>query len=193
MTGAAVGIVLAAGAGTRFGGPKALARAAEGTPWLRLAVATLEQAGCGEILVAVGAAADEAARLVPPGARAVRIRDWRDGLSRSLAGALETADETAAAAALVIPVDVPGLPASACRRVRDAAPAGPGALARAVYAGAPGHPALLGRDHWAGIRLAASGDTGAGAYLRAHAAFRVECGDLWDGADIDRKPAVTGA
>jgi len=30
-----------------------------------------------------------------------------------------------------------------------------------------------------------SGDSGARGYLVAHGAIEVECGDLWDGADVD--------
>lgn len=35
------GVVLAAGAGTRFGGPKALATHPDGTPWLATAILSL--------------------------------------------------------------------------------------------------------------------------------------------------------
>jgi CTP:molybdopterin cytidylyltransferase MocA len=59
------GLVLAAGAGRRFGGPKALARTAAGTPWLVLAVRSLLEGGCRDVTVLLGAAADEATALVP--------------------------------------------------------------------------------------------------------------------------------
>ncbi|WP_156758818.1 nucleotidyltransferase family protein [Microbacterium karelineae] len=179
------GIVLAAGAGTRYGGPKALARTADGRPWLRLAVTTLERAGCGQVLVAVGAAADAAEQLVPPRASAVWVREWRTGLAASLRDALDAAAHTAARAALVIPVDTPAMPVTVCRRVLDIVPPEPRSLARAVYAGEPGHPVLLGRDHWDPISREASGDRGAGGYLRSHGSARIECSDLWDGTDID--------
>jgi CTP:molybdopterin cytidylyltransferase MocA len=61
------GVVLAAGAGTRFGGPKALARTAAGEPWLALAVGTLRAAGCEPVVVVLGTGADEAEPLVPAG------------------------------------------------------------------------------------------------------------------------------
>ena len=47
--------MLAAGAGARFGGPKALAREPDGTPWVVLAVRMLKDAGCDLVLVALGA------------------------------------------------------------------------------------------------------------------------------------------
>jgi hypothetical protein len=49
---------------------------------------------------------------------------------------------------------------------------------------------LIGRDHVAPILATVAGDVGARPYLLANGATRVECGDLWDGADVDR-PAPT--
>ena len=60
-----VGVVLAAGAGRRAGGPKALRRDAAGVGWVERAVVRLEAAGCGSVLVVLGAEAEEARRLVP--------------------------------------------------------------------------------------------------------------------------------
>ncbi|MFT3944187.1 MAG: NTP transferase domain-containing protein [Ancrocorticia sp.] len=82
------GVVLAAGAGTRFGGPKALARQPDGTPWLELAVRRLEAAGCSPILVVLGAASDDAAPLVPLPACTVVATKWFEGLGESLCTAL---------------------------------------------------------------------------------------------------------
>ncbi len=69
------GLVLAAGAGTRYGGPKALARTADGTPWLALAAGALRDGGCVDVLVALGAQAAEARPLVPDGAEALLVPD----------------------------------------------------------------------------------------------------------------------
>lgn len=179
------GIVLAAGAGTRFGGPKALARDEAGRPWLVRAVATLSAAGCDPVVVALGAGATEAALLVHGGARIVIVPDWAEGLSASVRAALAAAASTDAAAALVIPVDVPDLPASACRRVLADGGDLDVALRQATYAGEPGHPVLIGRSHWSALTAGLEGDRGAGPYLRAHGADAVECGDLWHGGDVD--------
>jgi hypothetical protein len=46
---------------------------------------------------------------------------------------------------------------------------------------------LIGREHWAALAQSLSGDRGAGAYLTVHSALAVECGDLWSGADVDRR------
>lgn len=180
---AITGVVLAAGAGTRFGGPKALARDAGGVPWLHTAVAALRAGGCTEVVVVLGAGADAAEPLVPEGARVVVAADWGAGLSRSLRAGLAAAAD--ADACVVIPVDTPDLPAAAVARVLAAATEPRAALARAVYDGRPGHPVLLGADHLAAVVAEAEGDTGAGPYLARHDAAAIECGDLWSGRDRD--------
>ena len=182
------GLVLAAGAGTRFGGPKALGSEPDGTPWIALAVRMLRDAGCAPVLVALGASADQARPLVPAGAKVVIVPDWSEGLSASLRAGLGAASALPAEAVLVTPVDTPGATADAVGRVIDRAGVPlSAALARAVYAGRPGHPVLIGRDHWASLAETLTGDSGAGAYLSAHGALAVESGDLWSGADIDHR------
>jgi CTP:molybdopterin cytidylyltransferase MocA len=58
-------------------------------------------------------------------------------------------------------------------------------LARAVFDGRPGHPVLIGSEHWAAVSASVSGDEGAREYLDAHGVVAVECGDLYDGHDVD--------
>lgn len=174
-------VVLAAGAGVRAGGPKALRHTADGEPWIVRAVNALRAGGCDEVIVVLGAKAERAAQLVPGGARTVVAEDWANGVSASLRAGLAAAGH--AEVAVLTLVDLPGLPASAVARL--ASGAGPTTLRRAVYDGRPGHPVVLGRDHWAPLLREAAGDVGAGPYLRRRGAKRVECGDLWDGADID--------
>lgn len=181
------GVVLAAGAGTRFGGPKALAVDAAGVPWLRRVCDALLGGGCAEVVVVLGKDADRALPLVPLEARIAIATDGAAGLSRSVDAGLMAA--AGADAVVVAPVDVPGLPAAAVARVIAAAGTEPRtALARATYDGRPGHPALIGADHIAAIRAELRGDVGAGPALARRGARTVECGDLWDGHDIDERP-----
>jgi CTP:molybdopterin cytidylyltransferase MocA len=58
------GLVLAAGAGSRYGMPKALARDAEGLPWLVREIRTLAEAGCTPVIVVLGARGDDAQALL---------------------------------------------------------------------------------------------------------------------------------
>jgi CTP:molybdopterin cytidylyltransferase MocA len=182
------GIVLAAGAGSRAGGPKALRRDATGMPWLVRATTALRDGGCATITVVLGAEADRARALIPSGVAVVVAEEWADGLSASLRAGLaaaETAAETdAATAALITLVDLPELPAAAVARL-VAQPLAATTLRRAHYAGRPGHPVLIGREHWAAAAASATGDRGAGGYLTAQGAESVDCSDLWDGADVD--------
>ena len=189
MTASLLGVLLAAGAGTRMGRPKALVRDASGVPWVVDGCRMLRAAGCDEVVVVLGAEADAARALVPSDADVVVAADWELGLSASLRAGLAFAAGTDAEAVLVSLVDLAGLPPAVGRRVVEGAGTDDerrGALARAVFDGRPGHPVLIGCDHWAAVATEVSGDAGAGAYLARHDAARVECGDLSAGLDRDR-------
>ena len=180
------GLLLAAGAGRRMGGPKALLRDADGTAWVTRSARTLLAAGCAPVLVVVGAAAEEVAGLLPPGVDVVRAEDWDEGMGASLRAGLaalarrpEPAD-----AVLVALVDTPGVTPEVLARLT--ALGSSDVLARAGYAGLPGHPVLIGRAHWDGVAATARGDAGARGYLAGHQVAQVECGDLGDGRDVDR-------
>jgi CTP:molybdopterin cytidylyltransferase MocA len=185
------GLLLAAGAGTRMGQPKALVVGDDGSPWLHLALAGLQDGGCRRVTVVLGAQAEEAA-VVLAGApvahedvHVVVADDWAEGMGASLRAGLSALDPRAEAV-LVTLVDLPDVTAEVVRRVAAAA-TGPGALARATYDGTPGHPVLIGRDHWSGVGETAAGDQGARDYLAAHDVVAVECGDLATGRDVDTR------
>jgi CTP:molybdopterin cytidylyltransferase MocA len=188
-----VGLLLAAGAGSRMGRPKALVRSAAGRPWLHLAVEALLDGGCDGVVVVLGASAEEARVLVPdrPSVRVVVAAGWADGLGASLAAGLRAARaDDDVDAVLVSLVDLPGLPAAAVRRVLGGEEDRRSLLRRAVHDGRPGHPVLVGRAHWDPLTVALDaaddGDRGAGEYLRTAGAEPVACADLWDGTDQDR-------
>lgn len=177
------GVLLAAGAGTRYGMPKALA-VAGGETFLARGIGVLRAAGLDRVVVVLGAAADEVAATVDlTRVDVVRNPDWATGMGSSLRAGLAALD--AETAALVLLVDTPGITPAAVARI--AGHAGPAALVAASYHGEQGHPVLLGREHWAGAADSATGDRGARAYLRAHAAelVLVPCDDVADGTDVD--------
>ncbi len=185
-----VGLVLAAGAGRRLGGPKALVRLDAGGPTLvEVAVGRVREAGCADVVVVLGAGAEEAEPLVrATGAVVVVATDWDEGMGASLRAGLAHLEvgPTQADLALVTLVDLPDVSAEVMARVLAAAEGDRrGSLARAAYDGVPGHPVLLGRDHWAAVCTTARGDRGARDHLRTTDHALVECGDLATGRDVD--------
>ncbi|RSM90449.1 nucleotidyltransferase family protein [Kibdelosporangium aridum] len=173
------GLVLAAGAGRRYGMPKARVRF-QGQLFVQRAVQVLADGGCSPVLAVLGAEAD-LVRAESPDLNAVDNPDWPQGMGSSLRVGLRaiTGD-----AVIVLPVDTPGIRAEAIQRLL--ALATPQALLRASYHGEPGHPVLIGRDHWDGVYELATGDAGAREYLRRHKPELVPCEDISDGSDVDK-------
>lgn len=182
---AVAGLLLAAGAGRRFGGPKALAHI-DGEPMVRRALRVLDAGGCRPLCVVLGARAEEVRAVLPAGVLTAEATDWETGMGASLRTGLTrlAAITPAPEAALIHLVDLPDVPAEAVRRLGEFA--SPGATARACYDGTPGHPVLLGNRWWNEIAETVSGDRGARDWLRRRGDLRlVECGDLGTGGDVD--------
>ncbi|MGZ0712108.1 nucleotidyltransferase family protein (plasmid) [Coraliomargarita sp. W4R53] len=180
------GVVLAAGAGSRYGSPKGLARAADGTPWVHLAIRMLRDAGCADVVVLIGARGPEVAELVGDRASVVAVPDWAAGLSATIRVGLTAVSDCDVA--VITPVDTPDAAPDAVRRIVAALGATPRAtLAQAMYGGSPGHPVAVGAAHFEALALSLAGDRGAKDYLAAHGAVEIECGDLWSGLDIDTR------
>lgn len=181
------GLLLAAGGGRRLGGrPKALLPH-RGRPLVEYAAGVLRAAGCARVHVVLGAAADDVRERAELGdCVLVENPDWADGMGSSLRAGLASLTGTGARAALVSLVDQPGIGAEAVARVR-AAYTDDTSLVSAAYEGVRGHPVLFGAAHWTGIAASATGDRGARAYLKEHAAAvrLVECGDVARPYDID--------
>ena len=177
-----IGVMLAAGAGTRYGMPKILA--AEGE-WLHAGVSALADGGCAQVLVTVGAAEPE----MPPRALAVRVPRWRGGLSESVRVGLVRAREHYGLTGVVLHVvDIPDVTAGQVARLLAAAGPTPAALARANHFGKAGHPVYIGADHLDDVLDSLAGDRGAGPYLATRDdVIDVECGDLGTGVDHDHQ------
>jgi nicotine blue oxidoreductase len=177
------GLLLAAGAGRRFGRPKALVDL-DGEPLLIRALRTLADSGCAPVRVVLGAQADEARTLLPDPSIAVYAEDWATGMGASLRAGLQAVHELAADAVLVHLVDLPWVGPDVLSRIREAA--APDVVARASYKGVPGHPVLLGRRWWTEVGDTARGDRGARDWLATREdLLLIECGDLGSGRDVD--------
>jgi CTP:molybdopterin cytidylyltransferase MocA len=183
------GLLLAAGAGRRFGMPKALVRH-RGRLFVEVAADALYDGGCVPVVVVLGALAEDVRSTASlSGASLVDNPDWASGMGSSLRVGLSALDDDVTAV-VVLPVDTPGVTAAAVRRFVGMA--APGALARATYDGVPGHPVLIGREHWAGVAELADGDAGARPYLARHDVGGVPCEDVASGADVDRPEDLPG-
>lgn len=185
---APIGLVLAAGEGRRFGGPKAPV-VVDGERLVDRAVRVLCEGGCDPVYVVLGAWVDDV-----PGATVIVNPDWSEGMGSSLRTGLAAVDADRRRAGGAAPlgdldrvvvtlVDLPGLTGEAVARLV----ASDARLAQASYDGERGHPVVLGREHIAGVIDAASGDRGARDYLRAHLdeVVLVEVGDVASGEDLD--------
>jgi CTP:molybdopterin cytidylyltransferase MocA len=174
------GLILAAGAGTRFGERSKLLADLDGRPLLEHAVAA--QCAVDElerVAVVLGASADEIlAQVDLMRAEHVVCADWSEGQSASLRCGIEFLTGTAEVSRVIVTLgDQPRVsPALIARFVNEP----PGT--RAVYDGVPGHPVVLGPVQLraiAGLR----GDLGAREVLKGGPT--IECGDSSAVRDVD--------
>lgn len=178
------GIVLAAGAGSRFGGPKQLAELG-GRPLVEHAVEALLAVPAVERIVVVLGAENELVRerAQLDEVEIVVAEDWREGMAASLrAGVAAAADADAVVITLADqPMITPQVIAAVVELGEGGAPA-----ARATYDGAPGHPVLIKRELFAEI-AELRGDSGARDLLELVGARTLECGHLASADDVDTR------
>jgi molybdenum cofactor cytidylyltransferase len=188
-----VGILLAAGSGSRFGADKLLHRLPDGTP-IGVASARALRAAVGRVVAVVRPGALDLARaLQGEGVEVTVCERAAEGMGTTLAHAVRAA---AGAEGWVVALgDMPYLRVETIRRVAEALSAG-AAIAAAAYRGERGHPvAFAARLQPELERL--SGDAGARAVVTAHRAALalVEVDDPGVLRDIDvpadlARPAV---
>jgi CTP:molybdopterin cytidylyltransferase MocA len=162
-------VVLAAGAATRFGGPKQ-------TLLLPEVLRRLRKSSVDEIVVVAGAYPLETDALT------IECPEWERGPGASLRCGLRALAEGVVAAVVVL-ADGPDLSPAAVDRVVDAWREGAGAVVAASYGGERGHPVVLGRSEWTRIP-----DEGA----RLLEPVLVPCDDLGSPGDVDIADEVPG-
>jgi len=174
------GLVLAAGEGRRFGGPKQLATL-DGAPLLVHALRAV--AALDPVVVVLGARAEEVRGAVPAGvARVVVAPDWAEGQAASLRAGVAALG--AVDAVVVVLADQPGItPAAVAAALAARDPARFDAV-RAVYGDAPGHPVVLERALLARVP-ALRGDEGARGLLRGARVRALDLTGLADPRDVD--------
>jgi molybdenum cofactor cytidylyltransferase len=153
----AAAVILAAGASTRFGSPKQLARIG-GRTMLEMVAATARDAGLGPVIAVVPPGFAVPAAVVP-----VINVDPAAGISRSLHLGMDAVPPDIEAAVILLG-DEPTLAVDAIRAVLAAA--GPETNVVASRVGERlGPPVLLHRSSF-GLALASQGDAGLGPLLR---------------------------
>jgi CTP:molybdopterin cytidylyltransferase MocA len=179
-------ILLAAGAGSRFGGRKLLAPY-RGRPLIEAALSNLADAPVDETLVVVGSDAEELREACEPydGVGIVENPDWVEGMSTSVRAGLRALGPEAQAA-IVLLADQPLVEAGAVKRLIEALEGG-ARVAVATYGGRPRNPVLFSREVWPLLSAELSGDEGARPFLRRHPELvvRVPCDGVGDPADVD--------
>lgn len=177
------GLVLAAGEGKRFGGPKA-PYVHNGQRLVDRAVTVLTEAGCDPVFVVLGAWVGDV-----PGATVLENENWSTGMGSSLqVGLSHLNSEPGIDEVVVSLVDLPGLTSLAVSRIVET----PGDIVVAVYDAKRGHPVKFASSTWPELITSAIGDQGARSYIAEHPdqIVLVEVGDVATGEDMDIRPTA---
>jgi CTP:molybdopterin cytidylyltransferase MocA len=162
-------VVLAAGAGSRFGGPKQALLLPE-------VLRRVRQSSVDDVVVVTGAYPLES------DARVVHCPEWELGPGASLRCGLAALGDDVEAAVIVL-ADGPNISPDAVDRVVAAWRGGAGEIVAASYGGDRGHPVALARSVWSRIP-----DEGA----RALEPVLVRCDDLGSPGDVDIADEIPG-
>jgi CTP:molybdopterin cytidylyltransferase MocA len=157
-------VILAAGAGRRMGGPKALLEF-QGETLLHRALRMARGAGCGPLIAVLG---DWDPGPLDPDVCVIRNPEAAEGMAASIR--LGTAAlPPDAEAVLFLTVDQPAVDVDLLRRLLELGAVDPGRPAACAYSGTLGIPALLPRRLFPDL-LALQGDRGAKSILQREGA-----------------------
>jgi molybdenum cofactor cytidylyltransferase len=179
-------IVLAAGAGTRFGAPKVGALLPDGRRFLDAVVAQCQTCGADPVVAVV-----PPGTAVPEGVRAVTNPRATDEQVTSLRLGLAQLANQEAEGVLVWPVDHALALATSGLAVLDAARRTSAPIVVPVYEGRRGHPVWFARETWRELMTVADG--GARAVVHAYGArvHEVPVSDAGVLRDIDTPADLT--
>jgi CTP:molybdopterin cytidylyltransferase MocA len=179
-------ILLAAGAGSRFGGGKLLAKLGD-RPLIEATLENLRDAPVDEIIAVLGADAERLHEVCERyGARTIENEEWERGQSTSVLAGLRACGE-GARAAVVLLGDQPFIGAEAVERLVAAFEVG-AEIAVATYGGKRRNPVLFSREVWPLLEAELAGDEGARSVLRRHPDLvEVPCDGVGDPTDVDTR------
>jgi molybdenum cofactor cytidylyltransferase len=142
--------ILAAGASTRFGSPKALVRLG-GEPVLHRAVANASRIAGHSVTVVLGSHAQEIAPALRQRAVSIALnRGWEEGIASSIRVAVRTAPPGSPGLLLML-ADQVAVTADDLKRLHAVWRRHPILIAAALHGGAPGLPAIF--PQWAFAQL----------------------------------------
>jgi CTP:molybdopterin cytidylyltransferase MocA len=172
------GVILAAGAGSRFGGGgEKLRTDFRGRPLVRWAVDSMIGAQLDDLMVVTGAV--DLRDALPEGVRVVPNEHWSRGIASSLGCAIALADRVGHDAIVVGLGDQPFVTTDAWTAVaRTKSP-----IAVATYGGERGNPVRLAREVWS--LLPSEGDVGARRLMADRPALVAEVACRGNAVDID--------
>jgi CTP:molybdopterin cytidylyltransferase MocA len=180
-------VLLAAGAGSRFGGSKLLAPYG-GRPLIEAALSNLAGSAVDATVVVVGDGASALREVCEKyGVRVVENPDWAQGQSTSVRAGLAACGPDVRAAVVLL-ADQPLVGAGAVERLVEAFEEG-AKVAVATYDGRPRNPVLFSREVWPLVLRELSGDEGARVFIRGHPELieHVACDGVGDTADVDTR------
>jgi nicotine blue oxidoreductase len=162
-------VVLAAGAASRFGGPKQVLLLPE-------VLRRVRESSVDDVVVVAGA------HPIDVDARTVECPEWERGPGASLRCGLAALGDDVEAAVVVL-ADGPNLSPEAVDRVIAAWREGAGEVVAASYDGGRGHPVVLGRSIW--TRIPEEG-------ARALEPTLIPCDDLGSPGDVNFADEIPG-
>jgi molybdenum cofactor cytidylyltransferase len=160
------GVILAAGASRRMGEPKQLLPV-HGRPLLEAALAAACESRLDEVVVVLGANADQIRRTVRLGrARVVLNREYAEGMSTSLRAGIASLGSHVGRAVVILG-DQPDISAEVVDLLLDTQAASGLPAAALSFDGLLHPPVVLAREMWGDIE-SLEGDVGCRALVRAH-------------------------
>lgn len=181
-------VVLAAGAGTRFGQPKAGAIVRDGVRFVDAVVETARLAGADPIIVVVAPGF-----VAPVGVRTVINADATGEQIKSVRLGLGQLTNSTAIGTLLWPVDHPFVRLESALAVVDAAKRTAAPIVLPVYEGKRGHPAWFVRDTWRELVTVADGGARTVVHAYGPRVLEVRVTDAGVVRDVDTQADLAAA
>ena len=183
-----LGVLLAAGQGTRFEAGNKLLAEIDDEPVVDHAARTLVATRIDDVLAVLGHDADRVedalADLADLDLRTVRNPDYEEGQATSVALGAQIADEEGFDAALFALGDLPCVAPETVRQLVETFEQGDAGIVVPTHGGQRGNPVLFGRDHFEEL-AGLSGDRGGRTLFESHPVERVPVDDPGIHRDVD--------